>query len=199
MGTTQHTALQKVLACGLAIGCIVLLGGAMHGGLKRCNEAWLRDATTMTDGPHWDRYVAIAAGLSMRWFLSDDQRRTAGAARDAALEQALVAREFAALVYVRHHRPELARQHPLNPTQHGQRRRALELLWPDLDERFGVELVYELAERCRLHQVQEPVEPEAVVACLRAAATWPNGRLFLERWIEQADMRSSTVAGVDRR
>jgi hypothetical protein len=177
-------ALPAVVVLTLFVGGPVYLYHA-H---KRENARLFADAVATRDP--WARYQELDNWLSDSW-LSDEQQSVGRTRRDAALEEAVAAKDPAALQRLDeagHYYPHLVDKYPHHPEQRESQLRGLRVLWPQLDAMSVTDRVSLLfmAEQCHLHEAPQPFARPTLLECVRTGARMLGDQQTLDRLLVSA-------------
>jgi len=171
----------------LILGLIVFTPIYVYRSYEDERAHWLTETLDIRDP--WTRYTEFSAGLN-RW-LTDEQRDKVEAGRDAAIEEAVAARDPNALQRIedaRRYYPHLIEKYPRHPEQREAHLRGLRVVWPQLDTMAVTDRVALLfmAEECHLHEALQPFDRQTVLDCIRVGASMREDRRTLDRLLVSA-------------
>lgn len=184
------------------LGYVVVLIGLLCGAWKYYAHQrelaaadWLRNCASIQDP--WQRFSKLS--LEERPSLDDEQVKYINEQSAAALESALAESSDAAFDHVERHEGwyiALLDKYPRDALQRKVQLDALWIVWPSIHEMptaDRMELVH-MATRCHLHEAEEPVAGETVLACLHYGAGDLGTEKALKRLLDSARLSRSLTA-----
>jgi hypothetical protein len=186
----QKTAWDPALELLWKVVFLCSLVGAGMYGYRSCEierSRWLTETLDIRDP--WTRYSELEKGLG-RW-LTEEQEASVRRHRDAAFEEAVAAKDPAALLRLEEagqYYPRLVEKYPRQPEQRESQLRGLRVMWPQLDAMpvtDRVSLLF-MAERCHLHEAPQPFARPTILECVRTGARMLGDQQTLERLLVSA-------------